>query len=190
MQQKLTKSDRILLIACLQIQGAQRRIFENPKASTGDIPETDTIDKAVEILREGYEHFYGDALSCFGGELSEEGEFTMAESSKIFDVLDMYRGIENYMNANPEDDEVNKHLAARFRGFDGNHELRQMQFVDFAVNRMGRYSELKPKGKESEDFNSHIPMMDEYERMVGVWQKAKNRVKLTKKEVLAILEAA
>ena len=187
MQQKLTKSERILLIACLQIQDNQRRILKALGEPTEGLPES---SDAIEILSRGAEHFYENALGCLNARLSEEADITTAESSQILDVLDMYRGIGDYIGKNPKDGEVCKHHAARFRGFDGNNESRQQWFVHFAVSRRGLYSELKPKGKESRDFNSHWPMSAEYGRMVKVWRQAKRPTKLTREEVLAILKAA
>ena len=184
---KFTKTERILLLALLQTQKAARQILAALGKPTGDFPDT---DDAAEILSMGAEHFYSDALGCLGIRLSDEREITTEESGAILDVLDMYRAIDTYKREHPADKEVSEHPAARFRGFDGNHESRQRWFVHFAVFRMGLYSELKPKGKESPDFNSHRRMTPKYKQMVEAWRKSANPANLKQEEVLAVLKAA
>lgn len=198
MQPKLTESERILLIACLQIQNTQRRILEaleQPASSQPeqDIPAPQAIADAIEILEYGAECFYDHALGRLNVQLSDLGAIPLDECNKILHVLRMHQMLEDYVKNNPDDEEVVQSHRVRFRGFDGNHESRWRWFAEFAVTRMGYCPSLERKGKESKDFNSHWPMMDQYERMTKVWlewKKTTETEELTRENVLAILKAA
>ena len=188
---KLTKIERLLLMALLQTQNNQRRILEALGKSANDIPDANANANAIEVLMMGAEHFYDNAFGCLGAQLNDDGGISQEESSEILDVLDMYRGIGDYMEANPKDDEVSKHTFAHFGGFDGNHESRRQWFVNFAVSKMELYDELKGGKLEESGFNSHgFVTMTNYRPMVEAWKKVDNQAKLTRDEVLSILGAA
>lgn len=55
--------------------------------------------------------------------------------------------------------------APVFRGFDGNNESEYLNIASFFVNHMDRFPEFKGR-----DFNSHVPSMEGYRRMLKVWK--------------------
>lgn len=52
----------------------------------------------------------------------------------------------------------------QFRGFDGNNETEHMGIARFLVEEMERFSRFKGR-----DFNSHVPSLDAYRRMLRVF---------------------
>lgn len=52
----------------------------------------------------------------------------------------------------------------RFPGFDGNSEAGYIGIARFLVEKMGRFSRFRDR-----DFNSHIPMLRAYDRMLTVF---------------------
>ena len=147
---KLTKIERLMLMAFIQTQNNQRQILEALGKSVDNIPDANA--NAIEILAMGAEHFYDKAFGCLGGAwLNDDEEISQEESREILDVLDMYRMIGDYMEANPKENEVSEHTFARFGGFDGNHESRKKWFVNFAVSKMELYPELKGESWRSRD---------------------------------------
>ncbi|GHD13178.1 YfbU family protein [Zhihengliuella salsuginis] len=133
--------------------------------------------RALKVLENG-----------FAGEYSEEftdinAPMTKAECTLVWDVLDMFRVIENSVRQLGEDgwgqvQVVEAERYGTFKGFDFNDSLesRLANYVEFLV-KAGRWEEQKEALSRENDFgNSHRRMLPTYRAMLRVfkptWQQA------------------
>ena len=143
----------------------QLRILQ--KLSESDYEKRD-LEEKIEALMGGYEGMYEDLFDEFG---IDESILSKDECEKVWDILEMYRGIIYSYNRLVEDKTIIKLTegAVAFPGFDEHDdvECKMMLFVRYFVGKMGRFSEI---GQISNpDFNSHAPMLHHYENMLKVW---------------------
>lgn len=112
----------------------------------------------------------------------------------VADVLNMWSFIESsYTKLSAKDKErvaAEAHPFGRnvtFVGFDGNNEAELFTIARFLVDDMNRFSEFK--GRE---FNSHVPMVEAYQRMLDVFapfRETLDGTTLTASQLVSILEA-
>ena len=140
-------------------------------------------EERLEILRSGYEVFYSDFTAGFCDPMST------SKSKFVLDVLDMYRAIEQFKNDNPKTTVFNGSVYSHFRGYDGNHETEYMGFVRFLIDVQQKYGEQIPYKDKTDNFNSHLPMIDNYRAMLAIWTAIQNNYSLTEKDVDEILKA-
>lgn len=168
---KLTKKDRIILINQYKILAAL-----NPN-------EASRYEELVEILENGFEVFYSLIDEWIADEMSAgDGEF-------VLEILDFYRLVEDYKYKNPEDTDITSHAFSTFKGFDGNHETEQMFFVRFLLTTQGRFTEQEQYKMKTDNFNSYMPMIDHYKRIVQKWNETGREYEPTKERILEILNA-
>src|SRR5690554_5729372 len=75
----------------------------------------DYWSRCEEIIVQGYEYLY-DSLPHLSPSLpTDDGQF-------VADVLQLFRVLNHYKQAHPDDKEVHEHSWSEFRGFDGNHD--------------------------------------------------------------------
>lgn len=140
-------------------------------------------DLAIDILRDGYHEFlYGDEV---GGHLAKP--FSERDKTFVYDVLDLFRGLQDSYGrlSKAEAKSIDKDRL-EFPGFDGNNEVEHLSFVKFLIKKQERWSDLDRKG----GFNSHMPMIDVYSRML---ERAKSipatKNNLSAAEIEQILDA-
>lgn len=142
-------------------------------------------DEAAEFsnhrtaLENGYALHYDWMAEQLSEEMSEE------ECREVLDILDMYRAITFSIDSLDKEDVLHKHHLARFPGFDGNNEGRQMSYARYYIVDLDRYSELK--GSEYPRFNSHMRMLNTYQTMLGRWKSLDNKFELSRDQVASIL---
>ena len=163
---KLTDIERLILINQFSIRKA--------------VEKNDDYDHLIKILTDGYELFYGDLVSHLSAVPEDECRF-------VLDVLDMYRAIDDYKRANPKDMEVAELPWSSFPGFDGNNEAHLLGFAQFLIEDQEKFQEQRERKHETDGFNSHMPTVDIYRRMLAIWQGFGGRFKLTREQVVAIL---
>ena len=168
---KLSKVERLTLVNQLLIL---EKLY--PK-------EASSLALRRKALEDGYQSHYADLFeSIYDGLPAEECRF-------VIDVLDMYRAITfSHAHLPPAQREEISSDRLDFKGFDGNSETIYMAYTRYLVNDLGRYGEqthrdLKP------DFDSHMPMIDQYRRMLTKWESVKDKSKLEHDEIEAILGA-
>jgi hypothetical protein len=138
----------------------------------------------IEILSHGYEIFYGDMFNSIFDPMPKE------EGLLVIDVLSLFHLIENFKENNPEDKEVNEHYFSHFLGFDGNNETEYMSFCRFLIHKQGKFSEQIKNQKQTDNFNSHMQVLERYRNMVQVWRGlGKKYAELTRDDILKILNA-
>lgn len=163
---ELTKKDRIILANQFEIL---KILDEGLREKYEDL---------IEILRRGYQLFYSQIE-----ELIDSDELPAAECALVLDVLSIYRMVEDYKTANPQDAGIADHYWGRFVGFDGNNEAAYLSFAEFLF-KQNKFEELGPHVP-----NSHMPTLQKYRKMVAIWKRNRGDHALTKDIILEILEA-
>lgn len=143
--------------------------------------DADYYAKHRTALEEGFALHYDWLVENMSEDMSEE------ECREVLDILEMYRAITFGIGKLPADDPLQKHHLAKFPGFDGNNESRQMSYTRYFVVDLDRYSELQQD--EYPYFNSHAPMLETYRRMLGHWRDVAQRHELTRQDIATILGA-
>ena len=166
---ELTKMDRIILINQYEIL---KRI---------DSENLSYYDELIEILQNGYLIFYSDVDLSLSEEMPDE------ESKFVLDILDIYRIIEDYKRDNPGDKVIEQHLFSHFKGFDGNYESEYMAFTKFLF-KQGKFTEQLVYKEKTDNFNSHLPLVPLYKKMVDKWYEMDRKYSLSKDDLLLILD--
>lgn len=133
-----------------------------------------------KIVEQGYKLHYKDLVEWFNDEMPE------GESRAVVDILNMYRAITgSYKSLKDKAGLPDTYLE--FPGFDGNSEAEYLTYAQFFMEDMDRFEELQTG--RNQGFNSHMPMMDKYYRMLVVWHNYGEGHQLSKEQLVAILEA-
>jgi uncharacterized protein YfbU (UPF0304 family) len=148
--------------------------------------EADAFSKTREAIENGYELLYGWDMDYIA-----DGDDIMSsdECKEVWDTLEMFDAIER-ATRNSNDPEILASSFTSFMGYDGNNESKFMSFARFTMERMGRFEYVKlPKDKY---WNSHMPVLDIYRRMLAVWHTMDrpSRMELDIQDVKRILAAA
>ncbi|WP_250131935.1 YfbU family protein [Stutzerimonas nitrititolerans] len=145
--------------------------------------DSDYYAKHRKALQEGYTLHYKWIFEHLYDELSEE------ECKEVLNILEMYRAIAWSYMQNTGKSEVDERRY-QFAGFDGNNETSQLSYTSYFIIELDRFQELL-YGKEYNDFNSHMPMLEKYRRMLAVWQGfgSQNKMSLSKDQIENVLEA-
>lgn len=169
---ELTKKERLILI--------------NQYAILEKVDPANSRDHALKrtALEEGYTLQYGQIFSGIDEEMSIE------DCKEVLSILEMYRAITfSYFKINNvKTIDEDKYL---FKGFDGNNETEQFSYCSYFISELGRYQELT-YGNEFYDFNSHMPMLDKYRRMLAVWESYGDtmaKMNLNQEQIEQLLEA-
>lgn len=170
MMKQLTKKDRLMLINQYKILAAL------------DESEENYYLELIEILENGYSIFYSMVDNWVADDMPEEdGKF-------VLNILDLYRAIED-VKRSTKDKEISSHNYAFFRGFDGNNETAHMGFCRFLIETQGKFQEQKPYLIKNDNLNSHMPMIDKYQRMLDASQQIPDIWSMSPEEALQILNA-
>lgn len=135
--------------------------------------------KAIE---EGYSLHYGWLYENIYDDLS------INECKEVLDTLDMYRAITFSYKEIEDKGDLEAHIYFKFSGFDGNNETKQMAYTQYFIIDLDRYQELK-YDQPSPDFNSHMPMISQYRKMLNEWNNCKDKYHLAKDDIERILNA-
>jgi uncharacterized protein len=148
----------------MELTKVERRLLANQYhiLSLLDEGNAEYYDNLRDALESGYASAYEDEV--FGWILDP-----LPRSESVLDKT----GIEQW--------------RTEFPGFDGNHETAYMGYAQFVVEEEGRFGFLKP---HSADFNSHMPTLESYRRMIDVWKLTNNRYELTRDDIIAVLDAS
>lgn len=132
--------------------------------------EAEHHDRMIEVLEHGFTAEYSDEFTAIYDELPLE------ECKLVMDILDMFRVLEASAEAIGADTlrQIDEHAdrAVTFAGFDFNNS-REGRMADYAryLIRQGRWTDLAVYfDDEHEHGNSHMPMLDRYQRMLAVYR--------------------
>ena len=165
----LTKIERLLLVNQFKIL---EKIYPE---------EADYYSQHREALEAGYVLHYDWLFEQLWDEISKE------KCREVIDILSMYRAVTFSERKLDKNDRID-HRFLKFRGFDGNEESQLMAYAEYFVQNLRRFTELK-YGSDRADFNSHMPMLDEYRAMLEEWKKCTDINELSREEILRILDA-
>ncbi|MDP9379776.1 MAG: YfbU family protein [Chloroflexota bacterium] len=132
--------------------------------------------RARKVLESGYELEY-DSISqhidrhTLGAEACRE----------VRNILSMFVALSSSYTALTDTSGIEEQDIT-FRGFDGNSETAQMGYTRFLVDQKQMFTDL-PRG---DSFNSHIPLLNTYRRMLREWEQSTYKYNLTKDDIIRI----
>jgi hypothetical protein len=136
-----------------------------------------------KALEEGFTHQYDWIVQHFWGELREE------LCKEVWDIFEMYQALQfSYRKLEGEDKGDMTERDICFQGYDGNDEVEGhlMSYARYIVEDLDRYTDLI----KSSDMNSHMPMLEDYRKMLGKWRAVEKRQQLSANEIKSILSAS
>ncbi len=134
-----------------------------------------------EVLERGYEleyewiceHIYADLHAMSADECQE-----------VLDIMDMFSFLKRGVEAVAQDSDLTGKDVA-FPGFDGNNETKQLGYSHH-LRSEGKFAELE----EGDDLNSHLPVLEQYRRMLPAWNASEDPHSLTLDDIRRIISAA
>lgn len=164
---KLSVKDRLVLINQYLIL---EKLYED---------EASHYQKHRKALEEGYALHYDWIVEGLYDEMSEE------ECREVLDILDMFSILKRSYDLHKDTIQLEERYVV-FSGFDGNNETRQMSYTRYFVVDLDRFHELRGQG---DDFNSHMPSLPRYRRMLREWLNSDNKYELSSKDTIRIAMA-
>jgi uncharacterized protein len=141
--------------------------------------DADYYTQHRKAIEGGYKLHYSWLVEHFSMEMS------MEECKEVLDILDMYRAI-TFSYKKLENKTGIDESRVRFRGFDGNNEGKQHSYALYFIVDLGRFEELR-NNKGYTDFNSHMPVLEKYRRMLQLWQSYDNKQELNRAQLLELI---
>lgn len=167
---KLDKKERLILINQYKI------------LSLLDADSSGYYQELIKILENGYEIFYSTFDQWIDDDMPvDKGKF-------VLEILDLYRSIED-IKRKSKDKSLMIHNYSFFQGFDGNNESEYMAFARFLIDVQGKFVEQKEYLIRNDNLNSHMPMVEKYERMLAKSKDIHNIWNMTVQDALNILNA-
>ncbi|WP_299687838.1 YfbU family protein [uncultured Vibrio sp.] len=166
----------------MEMTNAQRLILSNQYYLMSRMtPENSAKYQRLQtIVERGYELQMRELNKEFGC-------LTEAECREIIDIMEMYHAMQesNKMLAEQERTEVDQRRL-QFLGFDIASEAQIVHYVRFLVDSEGLYPQFD---KADHHFNSQIPMLEKYRRMLTTWRNCPRQYHLCATELSQIFSA-
>ncbi|WED20788.1 YfbU family protein [Vibrio sp. JC009] len=115
------------------------------------------------------------------------GEITEDECREIINIMEMFHAMQesNRMLSDEERSKVDQRRL-QFLGFDIASESQLVHYVRFLVDSEGLYPQFD---KADHHFNSQMPMLDKYRRMLTTWRNCPRQYHLSAAEFVQIFNA-
>ncbi|ERM60399.1 MULTISPECIES: YfbU family protein [Vibrio] len=166
----------------MEMTNAQRLILSNQYYLMSQMnPENSAKYQRLQtIVERGYELQMRELNKEFGC-------LTEAECREIIDIMEMYHAMQesNKMLAEQERAEVDQRRL-QFLGFDIASEAQIVHYVRFLVDSEGLYPQFD---KADHHFNSQMPMLEKYRRMLTTWRNCPRQYHLCSTELSQIFSA-
>ncbi|MGF1755790.1 YfbU family protein [Vibrio makurazakiensis] len=166
----------------MEMTNAQRLILSNQYhlMSQMDPENSDKYQRLQTIVERGYELQMKELNKEFGC-LSE------AECREVIDIMEMYHAMQesNKMLADSERNDVDQRRL-QFLGFDIASEGQAVNYVRFLVDSESLYPQFD---KADHHFNSQMPMLDKYRRMLTTWRNCPRQYHLCATELSQVFNA-
>ncbi|WP_373948174.1 YfbU family protein [Vibrio pomeroyi] len=166
----------------MEMTNAQRLILSNQYylMSQMDPENSAKYQRLQTIVERGYELQMRELNKEFGC-------LTEAECREVIDIMEMYHAMQesNKMLAEQERAEVDQRRL-QFLGFDIASEAQIVHYVRFLVDSEGLYPQFD---KADHHFNSQMPMLDKYRRMLTTWRNCPRQYHLCATELSQIFSA-
>lgn len=163
----------------------QYRIME---MLSNDKEEKQHYEDAQKILNWGYEYLY----STLSQSIYDGDDILGAEQGReVVDILSMFDVINHSYDKLADKSGIDE-WRVRFSGFCGNEEAAYMSFAAFFCKSGSERFESLVKVMRGDGFNSHMPRLDGYRRMLAIWrpmrEKSMGSDLLTKDEIKHIVD--
>ncbi|PMM39287.1 YfbU family protein [Vibrio splendidus] len=166
----------------MEMTNAQRLILSNQYylMSQMDPENSAKYQRLQTVVERGYELQMRELNKEFGC-LTEE------ECREVIDIMEMYHAMQesNKMLAEQERAEVDQRRLL-FLGFDIASEAQIVHYVRFLVDSEGLYPQFD---KADHHFNSQMPMLEKYRRMLTTWRNCPRQYHLCATELSQIFSA-
>ena len=166
----------------MEMTNAQRLILSNQYhlMSQMDPENSAKYQRLQTIVERGYELQMRELNKEFGC-LSE------VECREIIDIMEMYHAMQESkkMLTDSERQDVDQRRL-QFLGFDIATEAQAVNYVRFLVDSEGLYPHFD---KADHHFNSHVPMLEKYRRMLTTWRNCPRQYHLCSTELSQIFNA-
>ncbi|KPL94260.1 MULTISPECIES: YfbU family protein [Vibrio] len=166
----------------MEMTNAQRLILSNQYylMSQMDPENSAKYQRLQTIVERGYELQMRELNKEFGC-------LTEAECREVIDIMEMYHAMQesNKMLAEQERAEVDQRRL-QFLGFDIASEAQSVHYVRFLVDSEGLYPQFD---KADHHFNSQMPMLEKYRRMLTTWRNCPRQYHLCATELSQIFSA-
>ena len=115
---------------------------------------------------------------------NEDDVLPAEECDEVIQIMTMFSALQ-YSCADLKHKTGIEGWSVKFHGFDGNNEGAQLGYARYVV-KGGRFANLD----KGDDFNSHMPTLSSYRRMLAVHKRVNNRMlNLAKEQMLEIIAA-
>lgn len=166
----------------MEMTNAQRLILSNQYYLMAKLsPENkDKYERLQKIVERGY----GLQMR----ELDKEfGRISEAECREIIDIMEMYHAMqESHKMLDAADQAQVDQRRLMFLGFDIATEAHIVNYVRFITETEGLYPQFD---KADHHFNSQVPMLDKYRRMLTTWRNCPRQYHLCATEITQIFNA-
>ncbi|OEF25726.1 YfbU family protein [Vibrio splendidus] len=166
----------------MEMTNAQRLILSNQYylMSQMDPENSAKYQRLQTVVERGYELQMRELNKEFGC-------LTEAECREVIDIMEMYHAMQesNKMLAEQERAEVDQRRL-QFLGFDIASEAQSVHYVRFLVDSEGLYPQFN---KADHHFNSQMPMLEKYRRMLTTWRNCPRQYHLCATELSQIFSA-
>lgn len=166
----------------MEMTNAQRLILSNQYYLMSKLsPEN---KEKYERLQKIVERGYGLQLR----ELDKEfGRISETDCREIIDIMEMYHAMqESFKMLNQEQQGLVDKRRLMFLGFDIATEAHLVNYVRFITESEGLYPQFD---KADHHFNSQMPMLDKYRRMLTTWRNCPRQYHLSSAEITQIFNA-
>ncbi|MDE1224013.1 YfbU family protein [Vibrio aestuarianus] len=166
----------------MEMTNAQRLILSNQYflMSQMDPNNANKYKRLQTIVERGYELQMRELNKEFGC-------LTEAECREVIDILEMYHAMQesHKMLSDCDGKEVDQRRL-QFLGFDIAREAQLVHYVRFLLDSEGLYTQFD---KADHHFNSQMPMLDKYRRMLTTWRNCPRQYHLSAAEFKQIFNA-
>ncbi|MCG9666287.1 hypothetical protein VME0621_02745 [Vibrio mediterranei] len=166
----------------MEMTNAQRLILSNQYYLMAKLtPENAEKYKRLQtIVERGYELQMREINKEYGCLVEDE-------CREVIDIMEMYHAMQesNKMLSDEERNDVDQRRL-QFLGFDIATEAQLVNYVRFLIDSEGLYPQFD---KGDHHFNSHVPMLEKYRRMLVTWRNCPRQYHLSAAEFRQIFNA-
>ncbi|MGR5286671.1 YfbU family protein [Vibrio maritimus] len=166
----------------MEMTNAQRLILSNQYYLMAKLtPENAAkYHRLQTIVERGYELQMREMNKEFGCLVEDE-------CREVIDIMEMYHAMQESNKMLSEEDRKDvDQRRLQFLGFDIATEAQLVNYVRFLVDSEGLYPQFD---KGDHHFNSHVPMLDKYRRMLVTWRNCPRQYHLSSAEFRQIFNA-
>ncbi|HDY7575321.1 TPA: YfbU family protein [Vibrio vulnificus] len=166
----------------MEMSNAQRLILSNQYKlmSQLDPENAEKYQRFQTIVERGYELQMRELNKDYGC-------ITEALCKEIIDVMEMYHAMqESFRMLDADESTQVDQRRLQFLGFDIASEAQLVHYVRFLTESEGLYPQFD---KGDHHFNSQMPMLEKYRRMLATWRKCPHQYHLCATELRQIFNA-